>query len=88
MLGVRIPPALPFFLRAAKAGKEDNGVEKIDRAKEFLAESRQELKKVTWPTKQQTTTSTWVVLVVTFVLAIFLGLVDLVFSKLVGLILN
>lgn len=63
-------------------------MEKIDRAKEFFAESRQELKKVTWPTKQQTTTSTWVVLAVTFVLALFLGLVDLIFSKLVGLILN
>jgi len=33
-------------------------------------------------------TSTWVVLAVTFVLAIFLGLADLVFSKLVGLILK
>ncbi|OGP16044.1 MAG: preprotein translocase subunit SecE [Deltaproteobacteria bacterium GWC2_55_46] len=63
-------------------------MEKLDKAKEFFNESKQELKKVTWPTKQQTVTSTWVVLAVTFVLAIFLGLVDLVFSKLVGLILK
>ncbi len=63
-------------------------MEKLDRAKEFFGEAKQELKKVTWPTKQQTTTSTWVVLAVTFVLAIFLGLVDLVFSKLIGLILK
>lgn len=61
---------------------------KIDKAKQFVGEARQELKKVTWPTKQQTITSTWVVLAVTFVLAIFLGLVDLIFSKLVGLILK
>ncbi|OGP94699.1 MAG: preprotein translocase subunit SecE [Deltaproteobacteria bacterium RBG_19FT_COMBO_56_10] len=63
-------------------------MEKLDRAKEFYGEARQELKKVTWPTKQQTKTSTWVVLAVTFVLAIFLGLVDLLFSKMVGLILK
>lgn len=63
-------------------------MEKIDKAKQFYAESKQELKKVTWPTKQQTVTSTWVVLGVTVVLAIFLGLVDLVISKLVGLILK
>lgn len=63
-------------------------MEKIDKAKVFIGEARQELKKVTWPNKQQTKTSTWVVLLVTFILAIFLGLVDLLFSKLVGLILK
>ena len=63
-------------------------MEKIDKAKQFLHEAKQELRKVTWPTKQQTVSSTWVVLGVTFVLAIFLGLVDLVFSKLISLILR
>lgn len=63
-------------------------MEQIDKAKQFLNEAKQELKKVTWPTRQQTMTSTWVVLAVTFVLAIFLGLVDLVFSKFIGLILR
>ncbi|MEK6758294.1 MAG: preprotein translocase subunit SecE [Deltaproteobacteria bacterium] len=63
-------------------------MEKIDKAKQFYTESRQELRKVVWPTKQQTITSTWVVLAVTVVLAIFLGLADLVISKLIGLILN
>ncbi|MBI1911279.1 MAG: preprotein translocase subunit SecE [Deltaproteobacteria bacterium] len=63
-------------------------MEKIDKAKQFIGEAKQELKKVTWPTKQQTVTSTWVVLAVTFALAIFLGLVDLVLSKLIGLILK
>lgn len=63
-------------------------MEKIDKAKQFYTEARQELRKVVWPTKQQTITSTWVVLAVTIVLAIFLGLADLVISKLIGLILN
>lgn len=85
MLGVRIPPALPFF---PGRGKRTGLMEKIDKAKEFLAEARQEIKKVTWPTRQQTMTSTWVVLAVTFILALFLGLVDMAFAKLVGLILK
>lgn len=61
---------------------------KIDKAKQFFSEARQELKKVTWPTRQQTTTSTWIVIAVTVVLSIFLGLVDLVFSKIIGYILG
>ena len=61
---------------------------RIDKAKEFFNEARQELKKVTWPTKQQTFTSTWVVFLVTGGLAIFLGVVDLVLSKLIGYILK
>jgi len=59
---------------------------KIDEAKQFFAEARQELKKVTWPTKQQTMNATWVVLAVTTLLAIFMGLVDMGFSRLIGLI--
>ena len=61
---------------------------KIEKGKQFFLESRQELRKVTWPTKQQTMTSTWVVVAVTAILAIFLGLVDLGFSKIIGLILG
>lgn len=61
---------------------------KIGKAKDFFNESRQELRKVTWPNKQQTVNSTWVVLAVTVVLAIFLGLVDLVLSKVIGAILG
>ncbi len=63
-------------------------MEKIDKAKEFVNEARAELKKVTWPSKKQTITSTWVVLIVTIVLAIFLGLVDLGLSKIAGYILR
>lgn len=63
-------------------------MEKLDKAKQFFSDSRQELRKVTWPSKDQTVNSTWVVLAVTVVLAVFLGLVDLVLSKLVGYILG
>ncbi|MCR4287505.1 MAG: preprotein translocase subunit SecE [Deltaproteobacteria bacterium] len=60
----------------------------IDKVKQFIADARQELRKVTWPTKQQTMTSTWVVLAVTVVISVFLGLVDLAFSKIIGFILK
>jgi preprotein translocase subunit SecE len=63
-------------------------MEQVDKAKQFLSEARQELKKVTWPTRQQAVASTWVVLLVTFVLAIFLGLVDLALSKAINLIIR
>lgn len=54
---------------------------------DYVRESRAELKKVTWPTKQQMWYSTLVVIVVTFIVSAYLGLVDLlltgVFSKIV-----
>ena len=61
---------------------------KITKAKQFFIEARQELRKVTWPNKQQTMSSTWVVIAVTSILAAFMGFVDLGLSKVVGLILK
>jgi preprotein translocase subunit SecE len=60
----------------------------IGKAKQFFSEARQELKKVTWPSKQQTMNSTWVVMVVTAVLAGFMGIVDMGLSRLIGLIMK
>lgn len=62
-------------------------VEVMDKVLDYIRESRAELKKVTWPTKQQMWYSTLVVIVVTFMVSVYLGLVDLlltgVFSKIV-----
>lgn len=59
----------------------------MERVLDYIRESRAELKKVTWPTKQQMWYSTLVVIVVTFIVSVYLGLVDLlltgVFSKIV-----
>ena len=54
---------------------------KIERSRVFLSEAKQELKKVTWPTRQQTMSSTWVVIVFVFLISIFLGLVDFGLSR-------
>ncbi len=49
----------------------------------FFQESFAELKKVTWPSREDATSSTKVVLVSTIIIALFLGLVDFVLFKLV-----
>ena len=59
----------------------------MEKVLDYIRESKAELKKVTWPTKQQLWYSTIVVIVVTFIVSAYLGLVDLlltgVFSKIV-----
>jgi preprotein translocase subunit SecE len=58
------------------------------RAQEFFREVLAEFKKVTWPSRQELTNSTAVVLVVTVVLAFFLGLVDIGLARVVERILR
>ena len=58
------------------------------KAMEFLREVKVELKKVTWPTRKQTTGTTNVVIVFVFVVAAFLGLFDYSLSKLVQVVLT
>ena len=53
---------------------------------QFLSEVRSEVKKVTWPTKKEAIGGTVVVLVVVFIMALFLGLVDMLLSKIIGVI--
>lgn len=54
---------------------------------EFFEQSKGELKKVVWPGRKEITATTIAVLVLTVVMAIFLGLVDLGLSKIVQAIL-
>ena len=55
-----------------------NGVEALRR---YFRESRIELRKVTWPTREQTTNLTIVVVVVCIAIALFLGATDFVFVQ-------
>ena len=61
---------------------------KIEVAKQFLREVKQELKKVTWPSRKDTLAGTVVVLFAVFVIALFLGIVDWNLSKLINLVLK
>ena len=49
----------------------------------FLAEVRAEVKKVTWPTRAEALGGTAVVVVVVLIMAVFLGVVDAILSKIV-----
>ncbi len=60
----------------------------FSRIKNFLKEVRVELKKVIFPTRDEVIGSTRVVIIVVLIIAIFLGLIDLWLSKLVGLVLR
>jgi preprotein translocase subunit SecE len=54
----------------------------------FLGEVWAEMKKVHWPTGKETYAATVVVLVVTVIVAVFLGVVDFAVSHLVQAILS
>ncbi|NOX32817.1 MAG: preprotein translocase subunit SecE [Deltaproteobacteria bacterium] len=60
----------------------------FQKAMEFFREVKIELKKVTWPTRKQTTGTTIVVIIFVFVVAAFLGLFDFGLSKLVQVVLT
>ena len=49
--------------------------------RKFLMEVRVELGKVAWSTRQELIGSTVVVIVVTGIMAVFIGIIDLVLSK-------
>ena len=61
---------------------------KIKELMEFFEESKVEIKKVVWPTRKETVTTCIAVLVVSVVIALYLGVVDLAFSKIVEAILS
>ena len=50
----------------------------------YVSESKIELKKVTWPTKQETTQTTLGVLVIVVIIGLILWLIDMLFAWSVG----
>lgn len=58
----------------------------IERIKKFLNEVKIETKKSVFPKKEELIGSTWVVIISTLVISVYLGIVDLVLSKFVKFI--
>ena len=52
-----------------------------NRARVFLAEVRNELKRVTWPTRNEVYAATVVVILFSIVLGLFLWIVDLILDR-------
>ncbi|MGH7308464.1 MAG: preprotein translocase subunit SecE [Candidatus Rokuibacteriota bacterium] len=60
----------------------------VARIREFVQEVMVEFRKVTWPSRAELMNSTTVVIVVTVVLALFLGGVDIALARVVERILR
>ncbi len=60
----------------------------VTRVREFSAEVLAEFRKVTWPSREELVNSTVVVIVVTVVLAFFLGGVDIGLARIVEKVLR
>jgi len=52
----------------------------------FLKEVKLELNKVSWSTRQELVSSTVVVITVTFIMAVFIGLIDILLSHILRLV--
>lgn len=60
--------------------------EKKNRAMKFFRETKSEMKKVSWPSKDQLVRNTVVILAFVIIMTIVLSLVDFGFEKLLSLI--
>ncbi len=60
----------------------------FEKVRQFIKEVRFELTKVTWTTRQELMYSTIIVIVVSLVLAVFVGAVDVVLSNLATMLLG
>lgn len=63
---------------AVATTREDNVVVK------YFKETRAELRKVTWPTREETKNLTTIIVIVTVAMAVFLGLLDYIFQVVVA----
>ncbi|HHN73706.1 MAG TPA: preprotein translocase subunit SecE [Acidobacteria bacterium] len=59
----------------------------IGKAREFVDDVWKELKRTSWPNKQEVYGTTLVVIIATIIVAVYLGLVDLVLATLQKLVL-
>ncbi len=62
--------------------------EKLRRLIQFLKEVKVETRKVTWPSRKDTLAGTVVVLVIVFITAFYLGIVDFILSQLIKIVLS
>jgi preprotein translocase subunit SecE len=60
----------------------------LEKIKQYIKEVRFELTKVTWTTREELIYSTIIVIVVSMVLAVFIGVVDVALSNLASILLG
>jgi len=52
----------------------------FDKIKRFFGETRVEMRKVTWPTREELKESTKIVIIATFVVTLFIGIIDTIIN--------
>jgi preprotein translocase subunit SecE len=60
----------------------------IKKVLNFIRESREELKKVTWPDREEVTSFTMVVIISVVIISLFLWFVDTLLGKLINTVMN
>jgi len=55
----------------------------FQKIKHFFSETRVEMRKVTWPTRDELKESTKIVIVATFVVTLFIGVIDQILTLIV-----
>jgi preprotein translocase subunit SecE len=60
----------------------------MEKIKQFFRDIRSEFKKVVFPNREELIGSTWIVIITVVVISMFLGLVDLGLTRLVGMALR
>lgn len=70
--------------KAAKVSRKDQE----NRAVRYFKATRSELRKVVWPTRDETINLTVIVLTVTIGMSAFLGVLDYLFAQVFGLIIG
>ena len=65
-----------------RVSKKQNAIQR------YIRETGGELRKVSWPSRQEATNLTLIVLAVMAFMGIFLGLTDVIFSRLLNMVLG
>lgn len=60
----------------------------FQRIKRWFKETAGELRKVSWPSREEALALTRIVLIVTVIMSAILGILDFIFARLVGLLVN
>ena len=60
----------------------------IDKVKKFIGEVLAEMKKVSWTTRRELVDSTLIVILSSFLLGLFVGVIDFAFSRGVAVIIK
>ena len=66
----------------------DSDIKMLSKTINFLKEVKVELKKVSWPDRNELVGSTVVIIITVAMVAVFIGVCDFVFSKLIHIIIR